>query len=206
MGEQSDIIKLKERIETELTATSYGLRCIEIAFGVEESTNANSFVRTNIASNYEPTFIEFPYDNIYTGRMDNYAVARGAANRIAGMLIGTIYEVLTQDDQKYWNRYSLYDFEELQFLRWIRHGVFHSNRFKLDDYDGGAEWRGIEITQDMEDEVVFTEVDWENKRYIPNADLPRGYYNYEEDINEGFLEAGDGMVLAQTVLRVLDEF
>lgn len=205
MKKENGIRAIKERIKTELTATSYGIHCINIAFGMDEGESEISFADTNIASEYRPTLIEYPFEELYTGRMENYSVARGTANQIAAMLVGTVYEILTQDDQKYWNKYNLYDCEEIAFLQWVRHGVFHSNRFVLDRYEGGAKWNGVEITPDMEGQVVFTEVDWENKRFVPDPKLPEGHGYSEEDTNQGLLEAGDGLMLTQDVLKELDD-
>jgi hypothetical protein len=201
-----DTTKLEEQINTELTATRYALQSIEDAVENSNKNSSYSVVEYLIASPSIDGFLDSTgAQKIYSGKMDNFAVRRGAANRISAMLIGTVYEILTQEDCKYWNKHSLYEIPEMVFLQQVRHGVFHGNKFKLDSYDGGAKWKGVEITEQMENSIVFTEIAWDDSLFIPDHELPEGYGHSVEVVNEGLLEAGDGLALTQTAIDILGE-
>lgn len=201
-----DTTKLKEQIQTELTATRYAIQSIEDAVENSDRGASQSVVKYQISS----PLIDWSTGSngkqeVYSGRMDNYAVKRGAANRVSAMLVGTTYEIITQEECKYWNKYLLHEIPEMVFLQQVRHGVFHGNEFVLDSYDGGAKWNGVEITNEMQGHTVFSEIDWDNSRFIPDPDLPEGHGHSTEVVNEGLLEAGDGLALAQTAIDILDK-
>ena len=81
----------------------------------------------------------------------------------------------------------------IRFLRLVRNGVAHGNEIVLTDADPRPDtvWRGFTITQEMEDDSLFTqpaEFVWESE----NADMISGY-----------MEAGDALVLTTDILEEL---
>lgn len=83
---------------------------------------------------------------------------------------------------------------EIQFLRQIRNGAAHNNRLRFRskaDPRPNTEWKGFAITEDMEGDVIFTDVSdraWESE-FI--------------EIEKGFLEAGDALQLTTDILELL---
>ncbi len=202
----ADIEELIDRMNRELEATTYALRSIEIAVVHGGYADTDSVVRTNIADN------EFQLrdwrnlgDRFVSRELEwNYPTARGAANRMSAMLVGTVCEILDPQEGLVWDQKNLHDHAEMQFLRRVRNGVFHGNRFGFRNYNGsGAAWRGCELTMEMKNKPVFTEIEG-NRLYLAGPES-RNDFDVGRDINEGLLEAGDGLALVDDIIDILIE-
>jgi hypothetical protein len=75
----------------------------------------------------------------------------------------------------------------------VRNAAAHDNKIDLTnkDKERDLEWRGFEITPDMEGDQLLT--------------LPAGYIWQSEPVslNQGYLEAGDVLALTTDVLKIL---
>lgn len=83
---------------------------------------------------------------------------------------------------------------EIQFLRQIRNSAAHDNRldFRGDkDPRPDTRWREFDITEDMEGEVVFTDMS------------DRMWGSESVKMEQGFLEAGDALALTTDILKLL---
>jgi len=81
----------------------------------------------------------------------------------------------------------------IRFLRVIRNGAGHDNRvlYTGDDPRPNTEWRGVKLTNNLEGAVIFTDVE------------RRMWGTESVDMEEGFIEAGDALVLTTDVLKIL---
>lgn len=198
----ANVVELIDRIERELEATIYALQSIELALSSERNTGTDSIVETNLSNGALRDWQHLGNSLVESQLELNYPIARGAANRMSAMLVGTVCEILDPQEGVIWNQKTLYDYEEMQFLRWVRNGVFHGNRFVFDSYDGsGAVWRGCELTLDMQGDVVFTEIEGIRLTSAP-PESPNDL-SATRDINEGLLEAGDGLELVSDITDIL---
>lgn len=196
---------LVKQIRREREAVSYGIYGVHTVESVGKEADPARLLYTNIAHEHvdvrDPQSVGafiIPYELQW-----NDQLGRAAVNRLAGMLIGSVYELLSEDKDRWEREFS--HAPEMQFLRWIRNGIYHGNRFVLDDYDpGSAEWRGWEITMDMEGDVVFTELkdmSFPSRDAVPIDESRRA----KAELEDGFMEAGDAYALIDDVVQIIED-
>lgn len=119
----------------------------------------------------------------------NARLEQATANQLAMQLVVGVGDAV----QRYYPQWADHNSPVIRFLRLVRNGVAHGNEIVLTDADPRANtvWRGFSITRDMEGDQLFTqpaEFAWETE----NVDMINGY-----------LEAGDALVLTTDVLAEL---
>lgn len=106
-------------------------------------------------------------------------------NELSGRLAVSVYQVI--------NGESLANEPIGEFLRHIRNGIAHDNRFLVDEIKRPAEWRGHSITKDMDGERVLSTVE------SPNLFMSEGEWK------NGYVEAGDIKELTIDILEVIQD-
>lgn len=112
-------------------------------------------------------------------------------------------ELLREDYSDRW-RGDLGEYSEIKFLKWVRNGFFHGNRFNFDYQPGDAEWRGWEITEDLKGYLVFTEL---YDISIPPVDevSVEDSRRFRPELKEGFMEDGDAFALVDDIIEIAEE-
>lgn len=196
-----DLIK---QIRREKEAISYGIFGVHVVENVGQEADLSRLLPTKIAhENVEVHDVQSVGSNILPYRLKmNRKLGRATANRLSGMLVGTIYEILSDDNTVWEQHFS--QLAEMQFLRWIRNGFFHGNRFNFDYAPDNAAWRGWEISTDMQGDLVFTEL---HDISVPSFDeVPEGEMrNFKPELKEGFLESGDAFALVNDVIEIVED-
>lgn len=122
----------------------------------------------------------------------NTQLEQAATNRLAmQLLVGTGDAV-----KQYVDTWADHPAPEIRFLRLIRNGAAHDNRLYYTETDPRPDtaWRGVELTEEMEGDVIFTDI----------SDLIWGAEFV--DMDEGFMQAGDALALTTDILeRLLPE-
>lgn len=119
----------------------------------------------------------------------NARLEQATANQLAMQLVVGVGDAV----QRYDSEWADHSSPVIRFLRLVRNGVAHGNKIVLNDADPRANtaWRGFSITRDMEDDQLFTqptEFAWETENV---------------NMREGYIEAGDALVLTTDVLAEL---
>lgn len=193
------------QIHREIEAISYGIFGVHVVENVGPEADIARLLPTKIAhENVELNDIQSVGQYLIPYRIKmNKKLGRASINRLSGMLVGTVYELLKDDNERWENHFS--HRPEMQFLRYIRNGFFHGNQF---DFKHGspdnAKWRGWEITSDMEGDLVFTEL---KDIAVPSPDevSPDEVRRFNPELEEGFMEAGDAFALVNDVKEIVEE-
>lgn len=198
-----DVIK---QIEREREAISYGIFGIHVVENVGPEADLARLLPTKIAHEHvELHDVQTVGQYLLPYRIKmNRKMGRVSINRLSGMLVGTVRELLREDDSMHW-RGNLAEHSEIKFLKWVRNGIFHGNRFSFShDTPDNAKWRGWEITTNMEGERVFTEL---HDVSVPSREevAIEEERHFQPELKEGFMESGDAFALIDDVVETAKE-
>lgn len=111
----------------------------------------------------------------------NVKMRDALVNELSGRLAVSVYDIIEGEE--------IAVESTGQFLRHIRNGVAHDNRFLGGNIDKKAEWRGYTITEEMSGD-----------RVLSTLESP-GLFMQESEWKEGFVEAGDVKELTLDILK-----
>lgn len=122
----------------------------------------------------------------------NQQLERVTENLLAAQLVVAVGDIVENETDLGW---ADSDLSEVRFLRLIRNGAAHDNRlmFTDDDPRSPVVWNGFEITEDMEGDVIFTQMKY------PMV------YSERAELVEGFFEAGDGLSMVNDIIEIVEE-
>jgi hypothetical protein len=121
----------------------------------------------------------------------NDKMKRCLVNEFAGKMVISVWEILK--DTEYVDK----QYPEVMFLRHVRNGIAHDNRFQLSpgrlERHGPAEWDGHKLESSMDGTTVMTTIE------------AGGQFIESSNIDEGYLEAGDCKEFCSDLLRIVKE-
>lgn len=144
-------------------------------------------LRAKIEDDPVPTALYLPRAKM------NQQLEQATENLLAAQLVVAVGDIIKNRSSFEW---VSSDVPEIQFLRQIRNGAAHDNRldFRRDeDPVDPTRWNCFEITEGMEDKVIFTEMEY------PMV------YSEGGELIEGFFEAGDAFSLVDDIIRMVEE-
>ncbi|WP_147302020.1 hypothetical protein [Haloferax sp. Atlit-4N] len=194
-------MNLVERIETEREAISYAIYGIHVVEKVGPKADLARLLDTNIANkNTEGKDIQTVGGHILLYKLkSNRKLTRAASGRLAGSLLGVVCELLKDDNETWEQKFS--HIPEMIFLRHVRNGVFHGNRFNFHNAPINAVWRGNELTEDMDGELVFPELRGYNISHEPLGPAERRHA--DPKIVEGYMATGDAFALVADIIEIV---
>lgn len=166
-------------------AFAYGVEGVHTLFNTGiEGGNPMKPLRTNIANDLIHSTFHLTRAKL------NSQLEQATTNRLGMQLVVGAGDAMKQlvDDWKNDPR------PEIQFLRQIRNGAAHDNRLEfksVKDPRPNTRWRGSDITEDMEGNIVFTDI------------RDRIWGSEMVEMEEGILEAGDALALTTDLLKLL---
>jgi hypothetical protein len=153
------------------------------AMGIEFKENLDSNIMERVG---------YPLDVFMNTRFKMSKLGLPVKNRMAFQAVGSAKEIINSDDQL-WG--ALHRDPTIRVLKHVRDGVFHGNEFTFEGKEPrfDAEWQGFEITEDLEGENVYTDVE---------GDLDQRDQNLR--LTNGVMEYGDAFALLDSVISIVE--